>query len=93
MAIYLPLFVDVLISLLQKEKTLSELQYELKITYTHLSKLKKEMSGLEWVDERKDGRNNFIFLTEKGKNIALKFSDVNQLINRRRIKNESYERI
>ena len=48
------------------EMNLSRLSYRIDMTYSHLSKIVKEMVGRKWVVVTKHGRTNKITLTKKG---------------------------
>ncbi len=49
------------------EMNMSRLAQRLNMTYSHLTKIVKEMKKKKWITITKKGRINIIMLTEKGK--------------------------
>jgi len=75
--IYFPLFLIVL-SKMKNRKTVSlHLANELNITYSHMSKLKKELLELKWIGtEDLNKRTNNLFLTDKGNKLVDAFHNL-----------------
>lgn len=73
----------VLMNLLEDEGAdnyMLKIAYQISTTYAHTVKIIKNFEELKLVETKIVGRKRIITLTEKGKNIAIKFKAINNLL-------------
>ena len=75
----LPDFVFILKAFESGEKTLTDLQEDIKMTYSHLYYLKNKMLEYSWIKTRQEGVMKHLSLTDKGREIL---EAVNNLIDK-----------
>lgn len=71
---------DVIISLLNEPKNITQIYRELDINYPHLVKLIHELNDEGVVELTRSGRATSVSLTEKGIEIAKKLKEIKKLV-------------
>lgn len=72
--------VDVIISLLNEPKNITQIYRKLDINYPHLVKLIHELNDEGVVELTRSGRTTSVSLTEKGVKIAKKLKEIKKLV-------------
>jgi predicted transcriptional regulator len=72
--------VDVIISLLNEPKNITQIYRELDINYPHLVKLIHELNDEGVVELTRSGRATSVSLTEKGIEIAKRLKEIKKLV-------------
>jgi len=63
--------------------TIMYMSFELRISYSYLSKVLDQFDGEGFIKKVKDGRAKKIFLTPKGEQIAKRFFEINKILEKK----------